>query len=209
MDALHSRTILISLLCVALRGSLAIAAVVRAVRPGDTVTLPCDITLQHETMWFIQPDDTPPLLGISVMKTAGNKINPISFVGDVDPRYSPELNSSSRSVSLRIRNISDADLALYYCAGKEGGRITVGTGTRLVYEGERDISLHSCEERRNITQSPGETSCLLPLWVTPVSALLCALLAAVCGFCLGHRPGKSGYCISLYDTLTLDVIKCY
>ncbi|XP_066579618.1 uncharacterized protein LOC136771311 isoform X2 [Amia ocellicauda] len=177
----------------AVPGSVAAAAVERAVRPGDSVTLPCDVRHRLETLWFLQRSET-----LSLGKSASMISGPsgLTITGGLNPRLSAVWDPSSHSISLRIDNITEPDLALYYCADKEGATTRIGSGTRLVYEGNSNAS--SPTPRTNMTPSPAAPSpapprCLLPLWVTPVSAVLSALLASSCVYGLVRRAGKRGF----------------
>ncbi|XP_066580637.1 uncharacterized protein LOC136771951 isoform X2 [Amia ocellicauda] len=141
MDGLDSRAALLLFLFLVQRESLCEAAERRTVRAGDTVTLDCDITHQKKTIWFVQRDDEAPFQLISAHKIAGSHDNVFWEASKwSSPHLSPVWKSSAPSISLRIQNITETDLALYYCAEIDGTELTFGNRTRLVYEGQKDIS---------------------------------------------------------------------
>ncbi|XP_066580576.1 uncharacterized protein LOC136771912 [Amia ocellicauda] len=129
----HGARLLVSLLLLLVqRESLCEAAEQRTVRAGDTVTLDCGVRHQRETLWFGQRGEETPFLGIIVSIKSGTDEVSCHFFQGSDPRLSAALKSSTHSISLRIHNITEADLALYYCAERAGGGFILGNGTKLV-----------------------------------------------------------------------------
>ncbi|XP_069054392.1 uncharacterized protein [Lepisosteus oculatus] len=151
-----------------------------AVRLGDTVTLPCDLQLTHETTWFTLRNGTLSV-GVFASRNPGEQQErPFTYKRRPDSRFSLVLNPSTNSSSLRIEGVTETDQGLYYCAAKDKGGINIGNGTWLrLSAGGRSPSR---------PQARGECS-TLPEWVTPVSALLSALLSSACVYCLCRGKG--------------------
>ncbi|XP_069054664.1 uncharacterized protein [Lepisosteus oculatus] len=137
-------------------GSIATAPV----RPGGNVTLRCDIPLQYETLWFVQRPNATPAMGVAVSKSLrGGLVH-----RGPDPRLTGELDATAGSVRLRIRDVGEADLAMYYCADRVGGRLVVGNGTRLVFPGKRQGRAVSTQrasppDTEALHPAPGRPSC--------------------------------------------------
>ncbi|XP_069054666.1 uncharacterized protein [Lepisosteus oculatus] len=160
-------------------GSIATAPV----RPGGNVTLRCDIPLQYETLWFVQRPNATPAMGVAVSKSLrGGLVH-----RGPDPRLTGELDATAGSVRLRIRDVGEADLAMYYCADRVGGRLVVGNGTRLVFPGGgRSTDLEEEEEV--------DRSCTL-CWSLLASVLLLGVLgsSAWVYWCRRQKgPGSAG-----------------
>ncbi|KAI4873576.1 hypothetical protein NFI96_006026 [Prochilodus magdalenae] len=86
------------------------------VRLGDDVTLYSDCVWRtgSETVWFRNSScqHEPPLL-----------IMPLDLMGKRLPRYSAVWNPSNGTHDLLVKNVSESDLGLYYCAIR-GKKIT-------------------------------------------------------------------------------------
>ena len=85
--------------------SISGAVVEQTVRPGGNITLHCDLeTDVGEVEWHWKcPHPKQQAIAISV------KYPPLGF--------SVTQNSSTKSIDLRIENITEDDLGLYYCIG--------------------------------------------------------------------------------------------
>ncbi|KAL6467229.1 hypothetical protein MHYP_G00250330 [Metynnis hypsauchen] len=85
------------------------AEVEMRVRPGDDVTLYCDCVWKSgfRTLWFrnCSHDHQPPLI-----------ISTSDFIQGAFPRYTAVLKSSNQIHDLLVKNVSESDLGLYYCA---------------------------------------------------------------------------------------------
>ncbi|KAI4873005.1 hypothetical protein NFI96_022159, partial [Prochilodus magdalenae] len=104
----RSRAVLITLMCV-LSSRISGAEVEMRVRPGDSVTLYCDCVWKvgFTIVWFrnCSHHHQPPLM--------------IAFIDSnnkAPPRYSAVWNLSNRTHDLLVKNVSESDLGLYYCA---------------------------------------------------------------------------------------------
>ncbi|XP_017538690.1 uncharacterized protein LOC108411569 [Pygocentrus nattereri] len=105
----RSRAVLIALVCV-LFSRVSGAEVEMRVRPGDNVTLYCDCVwkLGFNPVWFRNSScqHEAPLV--------------ISFLTHGDPQhYTFVWNPSEQTHDLLVKNVSESDLGLYYCAVQE------------------------------------------------------------------------------------------
>ena len=92
------------------------------VRPGDDVTLYCDCVWKTGFLivWFrnCSHEHQPPLIMSATTQSLHARIyddlmqNPL-------PRYFFVWNSSSQTHDLLVKNVSESDLGLYYCAQHE------------------------------------------------------------------------------------------
>lgn len=95
------------------------------VKPGDTVTLGCDITLEYEIMcFFLRPDTT-----LSVAITIKTNI-PLSLKR-FDGRFESVYDTALYRSNLSILNIAESDVGLYYCAEQRANIFEIGRGTKL------------------------------------------------------------------------------
>ncbi|KAI4881957.1 hypothetical protein NFI96_030950, partial [Prochilodus magdalenae] len=91
------------------------------VKPGDNATIYCDCTYQSKftLIWFIKPakEHQPPLINLTEDTTP--------------PQYSRVWNYTKGTYDLLVKNITESDLGLYYCAlheikftrGRNGERV--------------------------------------------------------------------------------------
>nr|XP_015194817.1 PREDICTED: uncharacterized protein LOC107076013 [Lepisosteus oculatus] len=167
-------------LCVFLAGGLfagSAGVVELRVRAGDTVTLPCDIRHQTETLWMIQRPLEMPLIA-AVAQISGSLV-----IKKVEEGYRSRLTlvhePSTLSVSLTLANLTESDRALYYCAGRVFGRLRFGNGTELVFPEEPD--------RTVVSPSP----CLTCWTLLPSVSVVCVIVSSVCVFsCVSLRRGS-------------------
>ena len=108
--------------------SISGAVVEQTVRPGGNITLHCDLeTDVNKAEWHWKcPRAKQPLITFSVRYAP--------------PRFNVTQNSSTKSIDLRIENITEDDLGLYYCIGyKITGVKTIkvhGTKFKVFFEGK-------------------------------------------------------------------------
>ncbi|XP_069053977.1 uncharacterized protein [Lepisosteus oculatus] len=165
------------------------AVVSGAVSLGDTVTLPCDLELQHETTWFLQRNETLALRILASKNHVEQQTEPFDYKNRPDSRFSLVLNPSTNSSSLRIEGVTETDQGLYYCATRDRGEIHIGKGTRLRLHGGAPEQLNNTSENATCRTEPHRECCTLLVWVPPVCALLSALVSSACVCCLCHRKG--------------------
>ncbi|XP_069053987.1 uncharacterized protein [Lepisosteus oculatus] len=161
------------------------AVVSGAVSLGDTVTLPCDLELRHETTWFQHHNETLALRILASKNQVEQQTEPFYYVIRPDSRFSLVLNPSTASPDLRIEGVTETDQGLYYCATREKGEIHIGQRRRLQIEKER--------EAPGPPQHPGIG---LPCLIVLLSALpLSALASSCCVFFIllrGRGKGQRG-----------------
>ncbi|KAI4900114.1 hypothetical protein NFI96_014796, partial [Prochilodus magdalenae] len=101
----RSRVALITLMCVLISSISGLVVEIR-VKPGDNVTIYCDRTQQGKLkiVWIIKPsnEQQPPLIHLTEDTTP--------------PHYSRVWNYSKGTYDLLVKNITESDLGLYYCA---------------------------------------------------------------------------------------------
>ncbi|KAL7856235.1 hypothetical protein AOLI_G00198390 [Acnodon oligacanthus] len=144
----RSRVALITVICV-LFSRISEAEVEMRVRPGDDVTLYSDCVWKSgfNIVWFRNSSKAhhPPLI-----------ISTEDFMRGARPCYSFVWNPSSETHDLLVKNVSESDLGLYYCAVHEKKITEDESGVILaedVYHyGSRitRLSLVGSEERREL-----------------------------------------------------------
>ncbi|KAL6467211.1 hypothetical protein MHYP_G00250150 [Metynnis hypsauchen] len=105
----RSRVVLITLICI-LFSRISGAEVEMRVRPGADVTLysDCFSEATFSIVWFRNSScDHQPSLMISTRDLVS---------GAVFPRYTAVLNPSNKTHDLLVKNVSESDVGLYYCA---------------------------------------------------------------------------------------------
>ncbi|XP_018580936.2 uncharacterized protein LOC108918300 [Scleropages formosus] len=167
------------------------SAVTMAVKIGDTVILHCSHKHSEETLWLGQRCDEVPFIIIC----AGCGYRDKYFRG-FNGQFSTVKNSRNGSIGLRIRNVSDSDLGLFYCTTKFGVPMLVGSGYKL-YRAEGPASPTSSPPDYVTTRpaSPGSSACLglSHIWalaLCPLCALLAALISASCVCWVCRRKGE-------------------
>ncbi|XP_067298888.1 uncharacterized protein [Pseudorasbora parva] len=159
------------------------------VRPGDNITLYCDLPVTHgyHFLWIrnCSHENQPPFV-LDLMK----------WNLDIFPRFSSVYNNVSNSIDLYITNISVSDLGLYYCA-EMGTKVYkdekgIISSSEVYNYGKRTTRLSlaeqvtSCSGPLNITSTP-LSDCVL-CWTLLFSVCpVCVLLSSVCLYCLYQR----------------------
>ncbi|KAL6467219.1 hypothetical protein MHYP_G00250230 [Metynnis hypsauchen] len=104
----RSRATIITLICVLISSISGIVVEMR-VKPGDDVTIYCDCTRRNR-------------LKIAWLRNCTHKQQPPLMILSEDmkpnalPRYSLEWNKPNQTYDLLVKNITESDLGLYYCA---------------------------------------------------------------------------------------------
>ncbi|XP_058241103.1 uncharacterized protein LOC131349436 isoform X4 [Hemibagrus wyckioides] len=134
-----SRVALIALVCVVFSSQKRIsgAEVEMRVSPGDDVTLYCDCVSKggFYPVWFRNcSHEHQPRLIISFT----------DFIRSSFPRYSFVFNKSTNTQNLQIKNVTESDQGLYYCALHEKN-ITDSKGGLIL---QRDVYHHGNRSTR-------------------------------------------------------------
>ncbi|KAK6327451.1 hypothetical protein J4Q44_G00030960 [Coregonus suidteri] len=149
---------------------LSASPVVHVVQAGQNASLPCNLTNSKEIIWFqIRSEELVTLLTVTKLSNFLN--TPAVNEEDTGHLYTKENNS------LEIIVVTEADLGLYYCAGRYDGTIRSGKGIRLTFA-DAEVA-----ERELV-------SCwTLLACVAPVSALF----GTLCVFGLCFWSGKTKF----------------
>ncbi|XP_053533377.1 uncharacterized protein LOC124626525 isoform X2 [Ictalurus punctatus] len=194
-----SRVALIALVCVVFSGQKRIsgAEVEPRVRRGDDVTLYSDCVWKSGfyPVWFRNcSHQNQPRLMISFQ----------DLLHDPFPRYSFVFNVSTNVHDLLIKNVTESDVGVYYCAVRENNitkdKDGVIISTAVFHYGNRWTRLSVLEEASpGVTVSPNTpTPCVsewsvswkLVLGVCAVCVLLSSLLSSICVYCLCTNTTK-------------------
>ncbi|KAI4901114.1 hypothetical protein NFI96_026645, partial [Prochilodus magdalenae] len=101
------------------------------VKPGHNATIYCDCTYQSKFIiaWIIKPSNEhqPPLIRLTEDTTP--------------PRYSRVWNYTKGTYDLLVKNITESDLGLYYCALTVKGNTSGGRLPDVYHEGNRTTFL--------------------------------------------------------------------
>ncbi|KAI1897041.1 hypothetical protein AGOR_G00079030 [Albula goreensis] len=160
--------------CFSLCWKLAEPSVRMAVSVGGSVALHCDQIHNEVTTWFGQHCGQAPHIVISARDKPGNpeelmyKLTRYSTSSAIKAAKNP----SNNSISLRIHNISESDLGLFYCS----------TGTENEFIGSEII----------LFQKEAHGQCwVLLVSVCPVCAVVTAVLSSACVYWICRRKGPA------------------
>ncbi|XP_060748473.1 uncharacterized protein LOC132861114 [Tachysurus vachellii] len=191
-----SRVALIALVCVVFSSQKRIsgAEVEMRVRPGDDVTLYCDCVWKvgFYPVWFRNcSDENHPTVKISMTDLRDGDV-----LGGDFKRYSLVLNVSTNTQNLLIKNITESDQGLYYCALSEKKVTDYKNGTiRFVYVyhyGNKSTRLSVLEPCHSVSEE--SVSCVswsLVFSVCVVCVLLSSLLSSICVYCVCTNTTKA------------------
>ncbi|KAI4873006.1 hypothetical protein NFI96_022155, partial [Prochilodus magdalenae] len=168
------------------------------VKPGDNVTIYCDRTQQGKLkiVWIIKPsnEQQPPLIHLTEDTTP--------------PHYSRVWNNNKGTYDLLVKNITESDLGLYYCAlheikftrGRNGERVREDVyheGNRTTFLSFLGESVHSDLLTHFTLQTPSTppvSDCSvcwkLLVSVCPACVLLASVISSTCVYCIIRRRTK-------------------
>ncbi|XP_053336193.1 uncharacterized protein LOC128508749 isoform X1 [Clarias gariepinus] len=194
-----SRVALIALVCVVFSSQKRIsgAEVEMRVRRGDDVTLYSDCVWKSGlySVWF---------------RNCSEKDHPHFMILDTDlrfietqtgvfPRYSFVFNASTNTHSLLIKNVTETDQGLYYCAIQErviskdkNGIIITNDVYRYGNRSTRLSLFAPCPSVCEPCESEPSVSWTLVLSVCAVCVLLSSLLSSICVYYLCTHTTKAG-----------------
>ncbi|XP_060748495.1 uncharacterized protein LOC132861123 isoform X2 [Tachysurus vachellii] len=185
-----SRVALIALVCVVFSSQKRIsgAEVEMRVRPGDDVTLYCDCVWKvgFYPVWFrnCSEEDHPTV-----------KISRKELIAGDFPCYSFVLNVSTNTHNLLIKNITESDQGLYYCALSENMVMDYKNGTirfgDVYHYGNRSTRLSVLKPCHSVSEE--SVSCVswsLVFSMCVVCVLLSSLLSSICVYCVCTNTTK-------------------
>ncbi|XP_065110981.1 uncharacterized protein [Paramisgurnus dabryanus] len=160
------------------------------VRPGDNITLHCDLPLTRG-------------LNIVWMKNSSYEFLPSIIIDhrkETFRRFSFPKNSNINSFDLHITNITVFDLGLYYCVEYDRKLNNAEKGkyqSDLYYYGNRTtrlfLAVTSCSGDSSSTISPPPVSDCFLCWTLLVSVcVVCFLLCFICVYCFCQRKTTDG-----------------
>ncbi|XP_037388999.1 uncharacterized protein LOC108414736 isoform X2 [Pygocentrus nattereri] len=185
----RSRAILIALVC-ALFSRISGAEVEMRVRPGDDVTLYSDCIWKSgfSIVWFRNSscEHQPPLM-----------ISTPDLIRGADPRYSAVWNPSNKTHDLLVKNVSDSDVGLYFCAMYEKNITKDEKGVLhpvdIYHYGKRTTRLSllgPCADLPQTPSTPPVSDCSV-CWKLLVSVCpVCVLLSSTCVCCIYRHAKK-------------------
>ncbi|KAL7841154.1 hypothetical protein SRHO_G00248450 [Serrasalmus rhombeus] len=185
----RSRAVLIALAC-ALFSRISGAEVEMRVRPGDDVTLYSDCVWKSgfNIVWFRNSscEHQPPL-----------RISTVALATGADPHYSAVWNPSNQTNDLLVKNVSDSDVGLYYCAVYEKNikdEKGVLRSEDIYHYGKRTTRLSllgPCTDHPPTPSTPPVSDCSI-CWKLLVSVCpVCVLLSSTCVCCIYRHTKKA------------------
>ncbi|XP_048849285.1 uncharacterized protein LOC125718974 [Brienomyrus brachyistius] len=173
----------------------------RQVLPGSTVALPCNFTSRSEITWIRQHSEEITMLGISKISMDSTTVNTF----DREDHFTATKDNLTGLINLWIKEVSEADLGIYFCSVRINGRLTFGSGEHLTFAGPT-------------SQTSFPVCWTLLAAVTPAGALLITLLVyklchpadcktSACASCQG-RSDKLKTVDLHYDSLCLPDKAC-
>ncbi|KAI4901874.1 hypothetical protein NFI96_026939, partial [Prochilodus magdalenae] len=160
------------------------SAGLRSVHPGGTITLHCDITVDHEIWWYHQSSEEMKLL-ITAGKVKLYKSFTLNYNLNED-HYDGIMKPSS--VDLVIVGVNETDLGLYYCGGRNNTQhIPFGKAIRLIFTGGDLQSNSSSEQTDSECPSPDPAPCQITVIVLVSVCLLSVLMNFIFSWVFCYR----------------------
>ncbi|XP_036439279.1 uncharacterized protein LOC118816793 [Colossoma macropomum] len=203
----RSTVTLITLVCVVFFNLKRIsgAEVEMRVSRGDSITLYCDCVWKSgfSIGWFRNcSHQHQPSLIISTMDLIHSAETSKDLMFGAFPRYAPVWNQSSQTHDLMVKNVTESDLGLYYCAKNEK-KIAYGE-KGMYYEdvyhyGNRTTRLAlldlTAQDLLQTTPTSPESDCSI-CWkllviLCPVCALTSSVLSSTCVYCICSKRTKA------------------
>uniref|UniRef100_A0A3B3RXH5 Ig-like domain-containing protein n=1 Tax=Paramormyrops kingsleyae TaxID=1676925 RepID=A0A3B3RXH5_9TELE len=151
----------------------------RQVLPGSTVALPCNFTIPSEITWIRQRSEEITMLG-DTKTTLGNATVDTFNEGD---RFTTIKDNRTGLINLWIKEVSEADLGIYFCSVRHHGRLVFGSGEHLTFSVAPQFAVFAAGPT---SQTSFPVCWTLLAAVTPAGSLLIALLV----YKLCHPAGK-------------------
>ncbi|XP_029911233.1 uncharacterized protein LOC115361757 [Myripristis murdjan] len=153
---------------------------VQHVQFGSTVTLGCDFSYLYETTWFKHNPHLTPTMVLHASLEGGQPDQGLQS----SSRFSGEL--VNRSLALRISNVEERDLGLYYCIAKVNKLMKVGRGTRLQGGPHPETSTPQLGTTTLAFSGSSPSSSLLSFHQGYCVAVVLGLLLMVLAVCITH-----------------------
>ncbi|KAF5900508.1 uncharacterized protein DAT39_009801, partial [Clarias magur] len=156
------------------------SADVRSVRPGENITLPCNITNYPEISWYRLRSDEVKLL-VSAEESKLKKTYSLSY--NVNKSHF-DVTESNSSVSLVIIGVRETDLGFYYCGGRNRTHTQFGKPIRLDFTDDLHTDSGNSPDTSDKQQSTGAA-----LWITVCVCLVSILIIFIfiCVFCCRRK----------------------
>ncbi|KAL7856260.1 hypothetical protein AOLI_G00198640 [Acnodon oligacanthus] len=178
----RSGAVLIALTCVLL-SRISGAQVEMRVRPGDNAVLYSDCVWQiGETVWFRNSSNEhqPPHM-ISLDDLVQGAFSCHAFVW----------NHSNQTQDLLVKNVTESDLGLYYCARRGTKHSGAGVLEEVYYYGNRTTRLSLLVLITDMTPPAPPVSDCSVCWTLLVSVCpVCVLLSSTCVYCIYRYTTK-------------------
>ncbi|KAL7841162.1 hypothetical protein SRHO_G00248530 [Serrasalmus rhombeus] len=174
------------------------------VRRGDSITLYCDCVWKTglSIVWFrnCSHEHQPPLI-ISTMDLIHSAETSKDLMFGAFPRYAPVWNQSSQTHDLLVKNVTESDLGLYYCALQEKKITNNEKGMHygdIYHYGNRTTRLClldlTAQDLLQTTPTSPESDrgiCWKLLVIfCPVCALISSVLSSTCVYCICSKKTK-------------------
>ncbi|KAI4893939.1 hypothetical protein NFI96_032744, partial [Prochilodus magdalenae] len=185
----RSRAVLLTLVCV-LFSRISGSEVEMRVRPGDNVVLYSDCVWEIDIVWFRNSsygNQTPFIISANILRTADFS------------RYCFVWNQVNQTRDLLVKNVSESDLGLYYCAFWEKKFIRgvqrdfFRYGTRTTRLSLLDSTV-PCADPPQTPSTPPVSDCSvcwkLLVSVCPVCVLLSSVVSSTCVYCFYRSRTK-------------------
>ncbi|XP_017538689.1 uncharacterized protein LOC108411568 [Pygocentrus nattereri] len=210
----RSRATLLTLVCVVFFNLKRIsgAEVEMRVRRGDSITLYCDCVWQSgfSIVWFrnCSHEHQPPLI-ISTMDLIHSAETSKDLMFGAFPRYAPVWNQSSQTHDLLVKNVTESDLGLYYCALQEKKITNNEKGVNygdIYHYGNRStrLCLLDLTAQDLLQTSPASDRGIcwkLLVIFCPVCALISSVLSATCVYCICSKKTKERLKVNQRETV--------
>ncbi|XP_036416203.1 uncharacterized protein LOC118800147 [Colossoma macropomum] len=150
------------------------------VRPGENVTLPCNVPFSTDMVWYQQSNDELKLI-ISVVRGNLQKDSVVNYNAN-SSHFQLSAESVNDSLNLVIVAVGESDAGLYYCGGRLSRQYRhFGKAIRLTFPGAE--------------RTEKGTGLCWKLLITSACILALALLLCVSG--LLYRLGRpSSFCMN-------------
>ncbi|KAL7856234.1 hypothetical protein AOLI_G00198380 [Acnodon oligacanthus] len=183
------------------------AIVEMRVQRGASITLYCDCVWKSGLgiVWFRNcSHEHQPSLIISTMDLIHSAETSKDLMFGAFPRYAPVWNQSSQTHDLLVKNVTELDLGLYYCAVQEKKMTNNEKGMHywdIYHYGNRSTRLSlldlTAQDLLPTTPTSPESDCGI-CWkvlviVCPLCGLICSVLSSTFVYCIYSKRTKERF----------------